>query len=641
MSMIYTPLSGRIPFHSSGMQLHCYTAPTSKGAYGYHEYAAVAEQVMFSSAAPGGFAECTFRIYIPTLQVLPPELDIFSRVVISRGADARWIGEIDDSERWIQSKQEFIQIHALGLGNAVRDDVISWVYAAQTVQQIGQHQLNLRQGIGASSTNYWVGVIDPDVSQIFPDNPAGTWSPYYSNADTEEVFQDLVTFASNGNTLYQWGSEAHPTNKDSHGFPTLRMWIRQRDVTTTHFQASINNGEVDQMTFGRNAQYCYNENYILYNGGTGGVNSAPTRDARLNVLGGPLTNPPSAQNLAPFRPRRLMRDYSGTVTVGSSAASAISQAYLNQYSNPSNKGSVVLRAVRDGNGISIPLDSITAGKNILIPELGLPGFSRTSQQSVRQTAPTVPLPGINQFYIVSAQWQEDAQGAYVTLQLDNFVDRAANMIAKLTQTADALARSSQFTMMVIGPGIPDTVGGGGEAWANAASQTLSWSFTWHAQFANQPSSATTVTVSLVNGASVFVNNLSVYGGNVGCSSSASGLVTCLQQITSHGNTLHRIGREHLSWHCSKCDTYHPRLSIAGDGAAVHVRLGDEHDPNCGKPGTSALKVTCPSCGMEEHFNTALGSAHEDHWVHGLHHTEQVKLIRQLMAHPAVGLEVEA
>lgn len=628
-----TPLANRRPFKSADIQLYCYTAPTSAGAYGRNEYGAVAEQITWTIAEPGGYTEASFKVYLPWSYGMPPELDFFSRVVIARGNDVRFIGEIDDSERWYQSGQSFIQIHALGLGNAIRDDPASFAYSGVTLQQIAKDQMNSRfngtgstfgVGFAGPPGNALIGVIDPDTSQLFPDNPAGTWAPAYDRKTMEEVFQDITTFGSTNGAIYVWGTEAHPVNKDPQGFPTLRMYIRKRDIRTTHYMASVADGEIDQYNFGRNAQYAYDVIDIDYNNASGGTTTA--EGTGLVTVGGAV----NAQRFNAFRYRKLSRDYTGITTVGGSQAGSIASTYVNEYAFPHNKGSVQLRSVRDANGNPIPLDVVTAGKNILIPDLvqplDTPLLVDWATNTLLGTQLVTPIPGQNQFRIVSMQWQEDKQGPYVTLQLDTFIDRAANLVARLMLSADINSRSTKTGTFVFGPGIPDTVTGGGTTVATAGAQTVAWAFTWHAQMARVPTSATTSTISLVNGGGTFVNSLSVYGGNIGCVSTAAGAVTYEATITSHGNTLHRIGKATLHWHCRKCDTHHEKLSYK----AVASRPG--------APGRSALKVTCPACGMEEHFNTALESTHE---VGQQHHAVQARLIRQLMKHPKIGLEVAA
>jgi len=532
---------------------------------------------------------------------IPPELDIFSRLVIARGNDARWIGEIDDSQRWMQNNEEFIQIHALGMANALRDNPGAFSYVAETLQQIGQALIVSGHGVTMGSNNWLVGVIDADSSQMFPDNPAGTWSPSYDEKNLEEILQDITTFGSSNSVIYTWGSEAHPANKDSQGFPTVRLFVRQRDTQTTHYQASVVSADVEEYNFGRNAQYAYNHVVIDYNNGSSGIAQASAVDPRIDLT---LSTTIPAQGTAPFRYRKLARDYSGITTVGSSQASSIAQTYVNQYQNPTNKGTVKLRAVRDGNGAPIPLDALSAGHNILIPDLAQP------VPSLGSTVMVTAIPGINQFYIVACQWQEDNKGPYVTLQLDNFADRAATLIARLILSADVRARSTkQSTSFVFGPGIPDTVTGGGTTVASAAAQAVSWAFTWHAQMSHPPTSTTTTTISLVNGnaASEFVNNLSVYGGNIGVNSTAAGAVTYLANITSHGNTLVAVDPvgNTIDWHCDQCNTLHTALPMV---SALTVWAGLAGDPNLGKGGSSDVCVTCPNCGGCEHFNTALTQA---------------------------------
>ena len=68
-------------------------------------------------------------------------------------------------------------------------------------------------------------------------------------------------------------------------------------------------------------------------------------------------------------------------------SSAIANAWLATYSNPTNKVEVELRAVRDASGNPLPLHQVRADGNLYIPELAVRG----------QQLPTGPTPGVNQF----------------------------------------------------------------------------------------------------------------------------------------------------------------------------------------------------------------------------------------------------
>lgn len=642
----------------SGLSVWCYTAPTSANPMvGPVEYGAALESLRFTTVAPGGFGQLSAYLKVRDARVPRPELGIFSRVVLPCGRDALWIGEISESKATLQSGQEAVRITALGLGNVIRDDAFMFSYSGKTVQQIAQDQLQARTATGGYTTAAWKGVIDPDGSQLFADNPAGTYAPVWDFKQFEEILGDLCLLAA-ANTgasgLYLWGTEAHPINRDAAGFPTVRLFARLKDTATTHYQASVAADEVTEYEIGQSAERCYNDVDIGYNNAAGGVGRAVATDARLNA--------DHSQNTAPFRWRKFARDLSGTSTLNGTTAAQLASTLLAQYQDPvkTGKSTITLRAVRDANGAPTELARLgaAAGKNILVPEM-----------AVRTTGalPTGPVAGVNQFFIVSAEYVEDQMGATVHLQCDNFADYEAIYTAKLTLAADTRARSDKTNATFQAPGAPETGYCGGTFTASAAGQTGSDGQNFKKIMAVAPTSVNiSNVVSSVNATGASAGNFDVYGFNVSWQSVAAGVSTFLAHYVTVGNCLLDVrtgGPEDgtFDWHCDGCEARlarahgcgdraghgcpacregatHRGLRLGGDGA--HARVGRPtladgtvHE----RPGDTTFVVDCPApgCGHIECFNTALSEEDEAH--PDPRRREQARLIRLAMRHPQVGL----
>ena len=106
-----------------------------------------------------------------------------------------------------------------------------------------------------------------------------------------------------------------------------------------------------------------------------------------------------------------MRRNLGHLPLTATQATAIANAWLATYRDPTNKIEMMLRAVRDASGNPIPLSHVRADANLYVPELAVRG----------QRLASGPQPGVNQFYIVETSYRESATGdVRLTLQLDNY-----------------------------------------------------------------------------------------------------------------------------------------------------------------------------------------------------------------------------
>ncbi len=159
------------------------------------------------------------------------------------------------------------------------------------------------------------------------------------------------------------------------------------------------------------AQRAYNAVPVAFVDPAAGPGSVTVSDPRLAGSG--------AQGNAPFCRRKLRRNL-GNLPLASTQATAIANAWLSSYSNPTLKIEVELRAVRDANGMPVPLHQVRADANLYVPELAVRGQQLSSG----------PAPGVNQFWIAETDYREVASGdVRLTLQLDNYADRSASLVA--------------------------------------------------------------------------------------------------------------------------------------------------------------------------------------------------------------------
>lgn len=604
----------------SGLSVYCMVAPsTTFYSLSFIEVSRLITELSFASAAPGGFTTLSMTLSLRDARIPRPEFALFSLVAVMSGPTAVWLGEITDPEIGMDATLgEYVKISALGLGNVLRDDPIPITYTAQTARAILRDQLARRTN---NSPYLQFTTISTDNALIFPDNPATTYSPVYDNRTFEEVVADVATLQGD----YQWGVWAHGTQKNDYGFPVGQLSVQLRDTATTHYMASIAEGDVIAYTVTPSAERAYNVIRVDYSTTTGGVGVGVFNDSRLNATS-------YAQNAAPFRARKLVRDYSGTSTIGASEAGVLASTYGNEYKNVSNKVSLTLQRIKDSTGNVMPLWEVLADHNVFIRDFAVRGNA---------PLPASPTAGVNQFYIVNAEYREDSSGAQqLTLQGDNFVDHAATQIARLTLAADVRSRTNKTagaTVQAQGAGVS---GYAVIEQSNATSgQACGAGVQFVVQLYQPPTSLGFTQLTSTNLGSPSASNFSTLGARVQATASASAAVAGAWTYLTSGNCLRRIGRTRFDWHCDGCGREFFGLSLAREVRVVpHPTAGVA-------AGHVALAIDCPECGAgvgghkpyTESFNTAL-TALDEAPHHYAHRREQAHLIRALMAHSAVGLE---
>jgi hypothetical protein len=420
-----------------GLGLYAYTNP-STSAYPLivSDLAPVCEALEITSVAPGGFGDLACIVKLPQARIPRPELAIFARVLCTDGPFCVFAGEWADPALVLDGHNgEYVMLSALGGGVGLRDDPDESVYTSTTAQAIIAAEFTKR-------VNYLS--VDADQSLVLPSAPASVFSPIYDGASLEEILHDLCFDLGD----YTWAVWDHATHRDGAGYPTYQLSVHPRDTTTTAYTALPD--DIASWRVTPSQQRAYNVVEVAYVDVTGGPAKVSVSDPRLGALG--------SQNLAPFRRRKLRRSL-GRAPLTAAQATTIAQAWLAAYENVSNKVEIVLRSVRDANGVPLPLHQVRADRNLFVPELAV-------RASV--SLPLSPTPATNQFYIVETIYREISNGdVTLTLLLDNYADAAASQLARLTLAYDAALRQRGTFRTVISPGTP-VVGPAGAAFSNEA-----------------------------------------------------------------------------------------------------------------------------------------------------------------------------
>lgn len=495
----------------SGLSLYCYLI-RGDGTVVSNEYAEQVTNLQFSTISPGGYGILQATLKFANTLTPRPELTLLARVAVLAGQDVVWLGEINDVPKKIDNQDESITFSALGIGNWLRDDPQSTSYTARTVAQILTTELSNRSAYS---------IISSDLSQVVPINPATVLSPAYASNTLEEVVGDLVTLDGDD----YWGLECPvPTEGnplDAGGMPKARIVLHQRDYLTTSYRASIAAGEITSYTVAPDLSRCYNVVQIQYYDASQSppIGIVTYKDARLNSDG--------SQGTAPFRRRMFFRSMTGVSTATKAQCQVIANAYGAQMQNVTNKITFVLRDIRDANGAKLDLWRVTADANIAVPEL----------YQTMAVWPTGYTAGGNQCYIVSATYQENDQGdAYLTLECDNYADRAEILIARLTLAADYGRRvGSNTTGIVQVSGAAETGVCGFSVFANAGSQVFTQQVMFRTIMTNVPSSVNVPSPTLSNATSFTVSNITVYGFRISFTSSAAGVASAFGVYTTVGN----------------------------------------------------------------------------------------------------------
>jgi hypothetical protein len=569
----------------NGLAIWCYTLSPSVYKVNYTE---AVESLRFTTLSPGGFGDLSCTISVPNARVPRPELALFSRIVVMSGVDCIWLGEISDSPSEVTDAHEVYSIKALGIGNGLRDDPITTTYLNKTALQIITDQFT-----GYNRPNFLT--VDQDLSAVFPDNPAATSSPAYNTRHMEDVVNDVIAWTGD----YAWGVWPHPRNKDNAMYPTGQLQIHVRDKSTTHYKATVAMGDV-RYKIQPSGDRAYNVVEIGYNDSSQStpVGVATYTDPRLNVN--------FSQGTAPFRRRKYGRDLSNTSTVTLAQAQIIANTYGLQFRDITNKVELTVRNCYDGNGAPVELWKLFADRNFFVPDLAIRGQSISSS----------PVPGTNQFYIVSATYSETLTDMFVTLQCDNYVDDAAIQIARLTLALDAQRRSSSTSGIVQSTGASEKGACGGEQPHPTAGDLITFMSAYKTVMKNVPTSITLTQVAALNvtGGSLNTSNITVYGFVVGWNATASSNSFWYGSYQTNGNCILAVDEvnETFDHHCDGCQkvTYGNPMS-----KLVHSVV---HEQDC-------ITYTCSSCGASECFNTQL--TEEDEGDH--HRGQQARHIRRV------------
>jgi hypothetical protein len=494
----------------SQLGVWAYTQPgTSAYPLVVADYSEFVEALEFTTVAPGGFGDLACVVKLPTARIPRPELALFSRVCLRDGLFTAFAGEWCDPALVLDSSQgEHLLLSALGGGIALRDDPDESTYTSQTAQQIIAAEFAKRSGYLA---------LDADLSQVFPSNPGTTFSPGYDGYHLEEILHDLC-FALGD---YLWQVWDHPQNRDAAGYPTWQLTADVRDTATTHYLALAE--DILAWRVGASEQRAFNVVEVCYVDVTGGPGKVSVQDVRL--AGG------GEQGNAPFRRRKLRRSL-GSVPLTSGQATTIANAWLAAYQNASNKVEVELRAVRDANGVLIPLHQVRAGKNLFLPELGVRGTGAFGTGPL----PTGAVAGVNQFYAVETIYQERADGdTRLVLHLDNDADRGGFLLAQLKLSYEAALRSRGKYRHVASPGAPE-VGSAGATFSNcSAGATVAVQVNFKTVLAKAPTSITLTPTATNNASGAAASNLTVYGFTLSWTVPAAGASTWLGTYQTVGN----------------------------------------------------------------------------------------------------------
>ena len=490
----------------SRLALYAYTASTDAYPLVVGEYGEQVEALEFTTVAPGGFGDLACILKLPDARLPRPELQLFSRVCLRDGLFTIFGGEWADPALVLDGAAgEYVLLSALGGGTALRDDPDDAAYNSPTTAQA------ILSGEFAKRAAYLT--LDPDQSAVLPTAPANTFTPVYDGYTLEEILHDLMGALGD----YVWTVYDHPRNRDYAGYPTWQLQAHPRDTTTTHYIAL--GGDVLSWRVMPSAQRAYNVVEVAYVDPIAGPGAVTVTDSRLNGDG--------SQGRAPFRRRKLRRNLGGLPLTGAQAT-AIANAWLATYSNPTNKVEVELRVIRDANGAAIPLHQARADRNLYVPELAVRGQQLSSG----------PAPGVNQFWIAESQYRELADGDIrLVLQLDNYADRAASLVARLQLADEARQRRRGVYRPVQSPGAQQTGYCSIRYPSASAGQRVGAGVSFVPVLSNTPTGLTFTTLASANvgsGPTVTAGTMTPYGCEVTVTAAAAGAVVWTGQYTTVG-----------------------------------------------------------------------------------------------------------
>lgn len=481
----------------SGLALYAYTPPTEAYPLIVSEYGEQVEALEFTTVAPGGFGDLICALKLAEARLPRPELAMFSRVCLRDGLFTAFAGEWSDPALVMDERAgEYVALTALGAGAALRDDPDDAAYPTPTTAQaIIAAEFSRRAA--------WLP-LDQDQSATLPDHPTTTFTPAYDGYNLEEILHDLLGALGD----YTWTVYDHPSHRDPAGFPTWLLAAHQRDVTTTSYIAT--GEDIASWRVAPSTERAYNVVQVAYVDARSGPGVVTVSDPRLNGDG--------SQGSAPFRRRKLRRSL-GRVPLTQAQATTIANAWLAAYSQPSDKVEIELRAVRDASGANIPLSHVRADGNLFTPELAVRGAQLTSG----------PLAGVNQFWITESHYRETAAGDIsLTLQLDNYADRAEGILARLRIAEDTRQRQRGVYRITQSPGAQQVGFVSLRAPSATAGQLVGASVSFVPTLTTTPTGLTFSAIRSANvgsGPSVTSGTLTPYGCEVTVTAAASGATT--------------------------------------------------------------------------------------------------------------------
>lgn len=490
----------------SGLSLWAYTAPSAAYPLLVTEYSEEIEALEFTTVAPGGFGDLACALKLPDTRLPRPELAIFSRVCLRDGFFTAFAGEWSDPALVLDAAAgDYIALAALGGGVGLRDDPADSSYATpQTAQAIIAAEFSRRSAYLT---------LDQDQSAVLPDAPAATFAPAFDGYDIEEVLHDLAAALGD----YVWTVYDHPMHRDAAGFPTWQLAMHQRDITTTQYTAL--DEDILAWRVMPSSERAYNVIEVAFVDAVAGPGLVTVSDSRLASDG--------SQGSAPFRRRKLRRNL-GRMPLTAAQATAIANAWLAAYGNPTNKVEVELRAVRDASGNPLPLHQVRADANLFVPQLAVRG----------QRLPLGPQPGVNQFYIVETAYRETAAGdVRLLLQMDNYADRAQSLVARLRIAEEARQRRRGVYRPVQSPGAPQVGYCSIRAPSAAAGQVIGAGVSFVPVLAKTPTGLGFRAITSANvgaGPTVTAGTLTPYGCEVTVTAAASGPVVWTGTYTTQG-----------------------------------------------------------------------------------------------------------
>lgn len=612
-----------------GLALYAYNLATGAST----DYSTRVSDLTISTVAPGGFGDLACTIDGIDPREVPQELTVFCNVAVmdpntpNTPTGAVFLGRWDEPGLALNDQQAGLVLHAMGAATCLKDDPDDVSYLTKTAQFIMGQELSRR-------ANYLL--LDQDTSQILPDAPSTTFSPAYNGQTIEDELNDL----SQGLGDYQWCVWDHPTHKDACGFPTWQLYWHQRDTSTVTYTAHLE--DIESWDVRPAVEYSFNVVTLTYRDATSRQPASVTvKDSRLNANG--------SQGNAPFPWRRLRQQMNETL-LSSTQATAIANALLGLYSDGNYKISVTLSRLRDANNNPIPLYAARADGNLFLPDLS-GAFGHPLATTATSDAATANL-----FYITETQYSESSgQTPTLELTLNSYQDSAAYQFARLQYKAAQQAKSGKVGVVVQGSGAQEK-GYVSHIWSNATSGgNEGTNINYKTVFSARPLSVSFDTSGLSQAGysgSPLSGNFSQFGCDVYVNTNASGGGYFHCYYTTSGNCFVGLDpdAEVFDWHCDRCE----QLAVAAHGCegcakchehAVHRGLSlHEHvyvDTSRGAdPGHAAMAVLCPRrCGYSESWNTALTAEDEDPTAPGnwQERADHARLIRAVMAHPAIGL----